>query len=102
MIKVNYDEKTGVISGYYPDCVKYEFIPTPYIEIDKTAHQDCMNYQGLRKVDIATKKIVACELPAVATPVKDVEPVDPSLLAIAEALAAQETRLAKLEGGVSK
>ena len=34
--------------------------------------------------------------------VKDVEPIDPSLLAIAEALAAQETRLAKLEGGVSK
>ena len=30
------------------------------------------------------------------------EPVDPYLLAIAEALAAQETRLAKLEGGVSK
>ena len=34
--------------------------------------------------------------------VEDVEPVDPSLLAIAEALAAQETRIAKLEGGVSK
>lgn len=33
---------------------------------------------------------------------KSVEPVDPSLLAIAEALAAQETRLAKLEGGVPK
>ena len=36
------------------------------------------------------------------TTVVAVEPVDPSLLAIAEALAAQETRLAKLEGGVSK
>ena len=36
------------------------------------------------------------------TTVATVEPVDPSLLAIAEALAAQETRLAKLEGGVSK
>ena len=36
------------------------------------------------------------------TAVVAAEPVDPSLLAIAEALAAQETRLAKLEGGVSK
>ncbi len=36
------------------------------------------------------------------TAVVAAEPIDPSLLAIAEALAAQETRLAKLEGGVSK
>ena len=102
MIKVNYDATTGAIKGFYPDDIAYANIPTPCIEIDETTHQDCMNHQGLRKVDLATKKIVACELPAVATPVKDVEPVDPSLLAIAEALAAQETRLAKLEGGVPK
>ena len=102
MIKVNYDSTTGVIKGFYPDDIAYANIPKPYIEIDETTHQDCMNHQGLRKVDIATQKIVACELPVVATPVKDVEPIDPSLLAIAEALAAQETRLAKLEGGVSK
>lgn len=102
MIKVNYDATTGEIKGFYPDDIGYANIPTPHIEIGKTAHQDCMNYQGLRKVDIATQKIVVCELPEVAMPVKDVESVDPSLLAIAEALAAQETRLAKLEGGVSK
>lgn len=36
------------------------------------------------------------------TAVVAAEPVDPSLLAIAEALAAQDIRLAKLEGGVSK
>ncbi len=102
MIKVNYDSTTGAIKGFYPDDIAYANIPEPHIEIDEGAHQDCMNHQGLRKVDVATQKIVACELPAVATPVKDVEPVDPSLLAIAEALAAQETRLAKLEGGVSK
>ena len=102
MIKVNYDKETGEIKGFYPDNISYANIPAPYIEIDETTHQDCMNYQGLRKVDVVTQKIVACELPAVATPIKDVEPVDPSLLAIAEALATQETRLAKLEGGVSK
>lgn len=102
MIKVNYDTKTGAIKGFYPEDIGYVSIPEPHIEIDETTHQDCMNHQGLRKVDLATQKIVACELPAVATPVKDVEPVDQSLLAIAEALAAQETRLAKLEGGVSK
>ena len=102
MIKVNYDTTTGAIKGFYPDDIAYANIPEPHIEIDETAHQDCMNHQGLRKVDLSTQKIVTCELPAVTAPVKDVEPVDPSLLAIAEALAAQETRLAKLEGGVSK
>ena len=102
MIKVNYDTTTGEIKGFYPDDIAYANIPAPYIEIDETAHQDCMNHQGLRKADVATQKIVACELPTVAVPVKDVEPVDPSLLAIAEALAAQETRLAKLEGGAAK
>lgn len=102
MIKVNYDTTTGAIKGFYPDDVVYANIPAPYIEIDETTHQDCMNHQGLRKVDLVTQKIVACELPAVATPVKDVEPIDPLLLAIAEALAAQETRLAKLEGGAAK
>ena len=102
MIKVNYDATTGAIKGFYPDNIAYANIPEPHIEIDETMHQDCMNHQGLRKVDIVDQKIIACELPAVAMPVKDVESVDPSLLAIAEALAAQETRLAKLEGGVSK
>ena len=102
MIKVNYDAATGAIKGFYPDDIGYASIPEPHIEIDETVHQDCMNHQGLRKVDVATGEIIACELPTVATPVKDVEPIDPSLLAIAEALAAQETRLAKLEGGVSK
>ena len=102
MIKVNYDATTGAIKGFYPDDIAYASIPEPYIVVDEAAHQDCMNHQSLRKVDLATQKIVACELPSVATPVKDVEPVDSSLLAIAEALAAQETRLAKLEGGVPK
>ena len=102
MIKVNYNATTGEIKGFYPNDISYVSIPEPHIEIDETAHQACINHQGLRKVDLATQKIVACELPAVAAPVKDVEPIDPSLLAIAEALATQETRLAKLEGGVSK
>lgn len=102
MIKVNYDATTGEIKGFYPDYIGYANIPEPHIEIDEITHQDCMNHQGLRKIDLATQKIVVCELPAVAMPVKDVEPVDPSLLVIAEALAAQDIRLAKLEGGVSK
>ena len=58
MIKVNYDPTTGEIKGFYPDFISYETIPEPYIEIDKTAHQDCINNQGLRRVDVTTKKII--------------------------------------------
>ena len=70
MIKVNYDSTTGAIKGFYPDDIGYVSIPEPHIEIDKTAHQDCMNHQGLRKVDIATQKIVEY-VPEIAEPTKD-------------------------------
>lgn len=39
------------------------------------------------------------EEPEPKTEVQEAEPVDPNLLAIAEALAEQEARIAKLEGG---
>lgn len=57
MIKVNYDSTTGEIKGFYPDDIGYANIPEPHIEIDETTHQDCVNHQGLRKVDVATGKI---------------------------------------------
>ena len=55
----------------------------------------------VQRLELQDGKIELCDTSTVPT-TSDVEPVDPSLLAIAEALAAQETRLAKLEGGVSK
>lgn len=58
MIKANYDSTTGEIKGFYPDLIGYETIPEPFIEIDETAHQDCINNQGLRRVDLKTLKIV--------------------------------------------
>lgn len=33
MIKVNYDQNTNLVSGYYPDSIKYNSIPEPFIEI---------------------------------------------------------------------
>lgn len=33
MIKVNYDEKTTLVKGYYPDSINYASIPEPFIEI---------------------------------------------------------------------
>lgn len=57
MIKVNYDTD-GNILGFYPDDIGYATIPEPYIEIDKATHQDCIQNPGLRRVDIATQKIV--------------------------------------------
>lgn len=58
MVKVHYDATTGEIKGYYPDFIGYETIPEPFIEIDETAHQDCINNQGKRRVDVTTKKII--------------------------------------------
>lgn len=34
MIKVNYDQNTFLILGYYPDSINYNSIPTPNIEIE--------------------------------------------------------------------
>lgn len=96
MIKVNYDTTTGEIKGFYPVDIAYTSIPEPYIEIDESAYRDCINNQGNRKVDITALKIVEY-MPTVEMPVAAVEKVDANLLAFAEALAAQEARLAKLE-----
>jgi len=60
-IKVNYNASTGAIVGFYPDEITYSTIPEPYIEIDEDTHQDCINNQGLRKIDIETLAVVTCE-----------------------------------------
>jgi len=39
MIKVNYDPKTTLVTGYYPDFINYTSIPEPYIEIPDEIHQ---------------------------------------------------------------
>lgn len=57
-IKVNYDAVTGEIKGFYPDGINYDSIPEPYIEIDAVAHQDCINNQGNRIVDVTNKVII--------------------------------------------
>ena len=58
MVKVNYDSTTGEILGFFPNDIGYATIPEPNIEIDAAAHQDCINNQGLRRVDLKTLKIV--------------------------------------------
>ena len=60
MIKVNYNATTGEILGYYPDDFGYETIPEPYIEITEEQHNDCINNQGYRKIDLETKKVINC------------------------------------------
>lgn len=59
MIKVAYDATTGEIKGYYPDSIGYSSIPEPNIEIDEAAHLDCINNNGLRRVDLTTLTIVS-------------------------------------------
>jgi len=59
MIKVNYNLQTGQILGFYPDDIQYTSIPEPYIEITPDQHIDCINNQGLRRVNLQTKQIEA-------------------------------------------
>lgn len=39
-VKVNYDTKTTLVLGYYPDSIVYASIPQPYIEISNGEHSD--------------------------------------------------------------
>ncbi len=77
----------------------YANIPLPNIEITAEQHLDCINNQGLRKVDLETKKIISFE-PVIPeqTPVEH-ERVDPIILDMAETMAALNERITKLEGG---
>ena len=45
MIKVNYDTKTTLVKGYYPDAINYASIPEPYIEISDEEHQETLGKQ---------------------------------------------------------
>lgn len=67
MIKVNYNDTTGLILGFYPDNIGYKTTPMPTIEITVEQHLDCINNPGLRKVDIDTMQIVTCTLPETTT-----------------------------------
>ena len=99
MIKVNYNSETGKILGFYSDEIEYQSIPEPYIEIDYEQHNDCINNQGKRKVDLETKKIISFE-PVIHEPIPvEYEQVDPVILDMAETMAAMHERLLKLEGG---
>lgn len=41
-IKVNYDTKTTLVKGYYPNSINYFSIPEPFIEITKEQHQEAL------------------------------------------------------------
>lgn len=99
MIKVNYDFETGQILGFYSNEIEYQSIPEPYIEIDYEQHNDCVNNQGYRKIDLSTKKIISFE-PVIPEQIPvEHERVDPVILDMAETIAALNDRIAKLEGG---
>jgi len=44
-VKVNYDIKTTVVKGYYPDWINYTSISEPYIEISDEEHQKALGKQ---------------------------------------------------------
>jgi hypothetical protein len=44
-VKVNYDTKTTLVKGYYPDIINYALIPEPYIEITEGQHEIALGKQ---------------------------------------------------------
>jgi len=68
MYYAHYDNQTGQILGFYTPDIHGNNIPTPNIEITYDQWQDCLTNQGLRKIDVTTQQIIACEPPA---PTKD-------------------------------
>jgi len=44
-VKTNYDKKTTLVKGYYPDTINYSSIPNPYIEISDEEHQAALGKQ---------------------------------------------------------
>jgi len=44
-VKVNYDIKTTLVKGYYPDSIGYSSIPEPFIEISDKQHQEGLGKQ---------------------------------------------------------
>jgi hypothetical protein len=45
IVKVNYDTKTTLVKGYYPDIINYASIPEPYIEITEAQHKIALGKQ---------------------------------------------------------
>lgn len=59
MYKLSYNATTGEIIGFYPEPYSdYSSIPEPNIEITNDQWLDCINHQGLRRVDLTTLQIV--------------------------------------------
>ena len=55
MIKVNYDNSSGKILGFYPDTVKYKIVPLPFIEITEEQYKKIMS--DINKYKIESGKI---------------------------------------------
>lgn len=59
-IRVNYNKSTGEILGYYPEDIKYDFMPEPNIILNKTQYEtiagreDSYRIQNRRLVDISS------------------------------------------------
>ena len=51
MIKVNYNAQSGQILGFYPDCIAYEYIPEPFIEITEGQRDEISNKDFIRIIN---------------------------------------------------
>lgn len=120
---LNYDKGTGIILGSYCDTVHgreipvhntvpavgtvqtgvtidLSSIPIPYIEIDEVEHDDWMQHQAIRKIDVSTRQLIEYAppepAPQIVTP-----PVDQTTADMWEAILDISAKIKALEGGAT-
>ncbi|MEW6647177.1 MAG: DUF4376 domain-containing protein [Pseudomonadota bacterium] len=57
MKHAHHNETTGEILGYYDNTI-HAAIPQPSVELTDAEWQDCIDNNGLRRIDVASKKVV--------------------------------------------
>lgn len=63
MIRVHYNDN-GVIQGFYPEDIQYDFIPKPYILIDDKTHREILNGKRVKVIDNQIQDLSAEEIEA--------------------------------------
>ena len=61
MTKVNYDPISGIIKGFYPETIKYVFVPEPFIEIGEEVYKTISVDSNNWRVNAETLEITKYE-----------------------------------------
>ena len=91
MIKVNYDKKSSLVLGYYPNLINYNSIPEPWIEIEYNeqildkqmcvvngVYQEYVKFLDVQLQEAKALKIVQCKAYLISTDWQVIRLSDPT------------------------